>query len=165
VIIVTPYLVRPVSGQLALPTDGYPRADDVQQNFEGQTSRRFNRKDATMRSKSSSCLLARRRTRGCNHRATTCPTRPRARSTCRSCRAPIMCSTLGSRRLAAPGEAARLDAWFRGPRLGYGDAIYVDGGPMRTRRDDVAQIAGRYGMLVSARRAGHRRRVPRARSG
>ena len=37
VIIVTPYLVRPVSGQLALPTDGYRVPDDVQRDFLGQT--------------------------------------------------------------------------------------------------------------------------------
>jgi pilus assembly protein CpaC len=37
VIIVTPYLVKPVSGQLALPTDGARAPDFVQQNFLGQT--------------------------------------------------------------------------------------------------------------------------------
>jgi pilus assembly protein CpaC len=37
VIIVTPYLVRPVSGQLALPTDGYRAPTDVQRVLEGQT--------------------------------------------------------------------------------------------------------------------------------
>ncbi|HEX5258074.1 MAG TPA: type II and III secretion system protein family protein [Sphingomicrobium sp.] len=37
VIIVTPYLVRPVSGQLATPADGYRAPDDVQRNFLGQT--------------------------------------------------------------------------------------------------------------------------------
>jgi pilus assembly protein CpaC len=37
VIIVTPYLVRPVSGQLALPTDGYRAPSDVEQALEGQT--------------------------------------------------------------------------------------------------------------------------------
>lgn len=37
VIIVTPYLVRPTSGQLALPTDGYRAPTDVQQMLEGQT--------------------------------------------------------------------------------------------------------------------------------
>ena len=36
-IIVTPYLVRPTSGQLALPTDGYRAPTDVQRVFEGQT--------------------------------------------------------------------------------------------------------------------------------
>ncbi len=37
VIIVTPYLVRPVSHQLALPTDGYRAATDPQRVLEGQT--------------------------------------------------------------------------------------------------------------------------------
>ena len=37
VIIVTPYLVRPVSSQLAVPTDGYRAPDDVQRNFLGQS--------------------------------------------------------------------------------------------------------------------------------
>ena len=37
VIIVTPYLVRPTSGQLALPTTGYRAPTDVQQTLEGQT--------------------------------------------------------------------------------------------------------------------------------
>ena len=36
-IIVTPYLVRPVSGQLALPTDGYRAPTDVQRVIEGQS--------------------------------------------------------------------------------------------------------------------------------
>ena len=37
VVIVTPYLVRPVSGQLATPVDGYRVPDDVQRDFLGQT--------------------------------------------------------------------------------------------------------------------------------
>jgi len=37
VIVVTPYLVRPVSGQLALPTNGYRATSDTQQVLEGQT--------------------------------------------------------------------------------------------------------------------------------
>ena len=37
VIIITPYLVRPVSNQLALPTDGYRAATDPQRVLEGQT--------------------------------------------------------------------------------------------------------------------------------
>ena len=47
----------------------------------------------------------------------------------------------------APGEAARLNAWFAGLDLGYGDSIYVDG-PYGAR-SDVAQVAGNYGLLVS----------------
>jgi pilus assembly protein CpaC len=37
VIIVTPYLVRPVSGPLALPTAGYRAPTDPQINWEGRT--------------------------------------------------------------------------------------------------------------------------------
>ena len=37
VIVVTPYLVRPVSRQLAIPTDGYRAPTDAQINLEGQT--------------------------------------------------------------------------------------------------------------------------------
>jgi pilus assembly protein CpaC len=37
VIVVTPYLVRPVSGQLALPTDGYRAPTDVERTLEGQS--------------------------------------------------------------------------------------------------------------------------------
>lgn len=37
VVIATPYLVRPVSGQLATPLDGFRVPDDVQRDFLGQT--------------------------------------------------------------------------------------------------------------------------------
>ena len=37
VVIVTPYLVRPVSGQLATPVDGYRVPNDIQRDFGGQT--------------------------------------------------------------------------------------------------------------------------------
>ena len=47
----------------------------------------------------------------------------------------------------ASGEAARLNAWFAGLDLGYGDSIYVDG-PYGAR-SEVAQVAGNYGLLVS----------------
>ena len=46
-------------------------------------------------------------------------------------------------------EAARLDGWFRSMQLGYGDRVYVDGPSGFAARDDVARIAGQYGMLVS----------------
>lgn len=49
----------------------------------------------------------------------------------------------------ASAEAARLDAWFRSLNLGYGDAIYVDGPYAYGARDDVARIAGQYGMFVN----------------
>jgi pilus assembly protein CpaC len=37
VVIVTPYLVRPVSGQMATPLDGYRVPDDARRDFLGQT--------------------------------------------------------------------------------------------------------------------------------
>jgi pilus assembly protein CpaC len=37
VIVVTPYLVRPVNGQMAMPTNGYRAPSDAQQFWEGQT--------------------------------------------------------------------------------------------------------------------------------
>ena len=48
----------------------------------------------------------------------------------------------------APGEAARLNGWFQGLGLGYGDSIYVDGPYSAAARDQIAAVAGEYGMLV-----------------
>lgn len=48
-----------------------------------------------------------------------------------------------------PSEAARLDGWFRGLELSYGDVVSVDGVDAPAARADVARVAGRYGMLVS----------------
>lgn len=50
----------------------------------------------------------------------------------------------------APGEAERLNGWFQGLGLGYGDAIYVDGAYADAARGQVAAIAGQYGMMISA---------------
>jgi pilus assembly protein CpaD len=50
--------------------------------------------------------------------------------------------------MLAPSEKARLDAWFRGLDLGYGDSIYVDAPGAQAARFDVAQVAGNYGMMV-----------------
>ncbi len=47
-----------------------------------------------------------------------------------------------------PGEASRLNSWFQGLNLGYGDAIYVDGAYADGARTEIAQIAGYYGMMV-----------------
>jgi pilus assembly protein CpaD len=49
----------------------------------------------------------------------------------------------------APGEAGRLDAWFRTLDVRYGDTVFVDafdGGPARAQ---VADVAGNYGLLVT----------------
>jgi pilus assembly protein CpaD len=48
-----------------------------------------------------------------------------------------------------PSEAGRLDAWFRGLQLGYGDNIYLDGPMAPSVRHDVGRVAGQYGMLVA----------------
>ena len=50
----------------------------------------------------------------------------------------------------AAGEADRLNGWFQGLGLGYGDSIYVDGPNADAARGQVAAIAGQYGMMVSA---------------
>jgi pilus assembly protein CpaD len=50
----------------------------------------------------------------------------------------------------APGESDRLNGWFQGLGLGYGDSVYVDGAYADPARAQVAAIAARYGMLVSA---------------
>jgi pilus assembly protein CpaD len=46
-------------------------------------------------------------------------------------------------------EAARLDDWFRSLQLGYGDSVHVDGPYADGARDDVARVAGQYGLLLS----------------
>lgn len=50
----------------------------------------------------------------------------------------------------ATSEEARLDGWFQGLGLGYGDRIYVDGDYAGGAATGVARVAGRYGMMVSA---------------
>ncbi len=50
----------------------------------------------------------------------------------------------------APGETDRLNGWFQGLGLGYGDLIYVDGAYADAARGQVAAVAGQYGMVVSA---------------
>jgi pilus assembly protein CpaD len=47
----------------------------------------------------------------------------------------------------APGEAQRLNGWFQGLGLGFGDTIYVDS-YAPAARDQIAAVAGQYGMLV-----------------
>ena len=50
----------------------------------------------------------------------------------------------------SPAEGARLDAWFQSMELGYGDNIFVDGPYAYGAREDVARIAGQYGLMVAA---------------
>lgn len=47
-------------------------------------------------------------------------------------------------------DAARLDGWFSGLGLDFGDSIYVAPDASPSARSQVAQIAGRYGLLVNA---------------
>ncbi len=54
----------------------------------------------------------------------------------------------------APGGLAtfdqgRLAQWFESLEVGYGDRIYVEDGNNAAARDDVARIAGTYGLLLS----------------
>ena len=48
----------------------------------------------------------------------------------------------------APGEAQRLDGWFRTLGLGYGDSIYLDGPYADAARGQIARVTGEYGLLV-----------------
>ena len=48
----------------------------------------------------------------------------------------------------APAERARLDAWFSGLDLGYGDSVFVDAPYADSARHEVAQVAGKYGMIL-----------------
>lgn len=50
--------------------------------------------------------------------------------------------------ILAPTELGRLDGWFQGLGLGYGDSIYVDGAYSDSARVQVADLAGKYGMMV-----------------
>jgi pilus assembly protein CpaD len=50
--------------------------------------------------------------------------------------------------MLAPEEVARLDGWFAGLNLGYGDSIFVDGAYSDAASAQVAEVAGRYGLMV-----------------
>jgi pilus assembly protein CpaD len=49
----------------------------------------------------------------------------------------------------APGEGDRINGWFQGLGVGYGDTIFVDGSYADAARGQVASIAGQYGLSVS----------------
>jgi pilus assembly protein CpaD len=49
----------------------------------------------------------------------------------------------------APGEAGRLDAWFRALDVRYGDTVSVDGFESGPAPAQVADLAGSYGLLVT----------------
>jgi pilus assembly protein CpaD len=112
-------------------------------------SRRFNRKDAKMASKSALLLVAFALT-GCGHRPYDIPDRG-----IESVNVPVVARSdyvfdaAAPDGTLAPYEAARLNAWFAGLNLGYGDRIYVDGPYAGGARSDVAQIVGNYGLMVA----------------
>jgi pilus assembly protein CpaD len=49
----------------------------------------------------------------------------------------------------APGEADRINGWFQGLGVGYGDTIFVDGPYADAARGQVAALAAEYGMSVT----------------
>ena len=50
----------------------------------------------------------------------------------------------------APGEVERLNGFFQALGVGYGDTVFVDGAYGEAARTQVAEVAGRYGLLVQA---------------
>jgi pilus assembly protein CpaD len=111
-------------------------------------NRRFIRKDATMASKSAILLAAAVLTGCAGYTPNDLPDRGVASVNVPVLtRADFVFDAAAPDGSLAPGEAARLNAWFAGLDLGYGDSIYVDG-PYGAR-SEVSQIAGNYGLLVS----------------
>jgi pilus assembly protein CpaD len=111
-------------------------------------NRRFIRKDATMASKSAILLAAAVLTGCTGYTPHDLPDRGVASVNVPVLtRADFVFDAAAPDGSLAPGEAARLNAWFAGLDLGYGDSIYVDG-PYGAR-SEVAQVAGNYGLLVS----------------
>jgi pilus assembly protein CpaD len=102
-----------------------------------------------MRSNFSLLMLATAALAGCNYTPHDLPDRG-----LESVNAPVVTRTDYVFDAAAPGgmlapsEKARLDSWFRGLDLGYGDSVYVDAPGADAARYDVAQVAGSYGMLL-----------------
>lgn len=112
--------------------------------------RRFKGKDAKMASKSALLLIAAALS-GCAYHPG-----PEPEAGLSSVNEPVLTRSDYVFDAAAPGgnlppsEAARLDSWFGGLDLRYGDAVYVDAGPYsEAARAEVAGIAGKYGLLVS----------------
>src|SRR5207249_57663 len=111
-------------------------------------TRRSLRKDAAMRSKFGLLLLA-TAVAGCSYTPHDLPDRGvEAVNVPVVTRADYVFDAAAPRGSLAPSEKARLDAWFRGLSLSYGDAIYVDAPYAEGARYDVAQVAGNYGMML-----------------
>ena len=87
---------------------------------------------------------------GCQHRAYDLPDRGLA-----AVNEPVVTRTNYMLDLSAPGgsldpaEAGRLDGWFAGLGLRYGDTVYVDAPYGVMARYDVERIAGQYGLMVA----------------
>jgi pilus assembly protein CpaD len=112
-------------------------------------TRRFFRKDANMASKSA-ILLAALAVSACGHRPYDIPDRGlEAVNVPVVARSDYVFDASAPDGSLAPYEAARLNAWFAGLDLGYGDTIYVDGPYADGARSDVAQLAGAYGLMVA----------------
>ena len=112
--------------------------------------RRFKGKDAKMASKSAALLIAVALS-GCAYHPG-----PEPAAGLDAVNEPVLSRSDYVFDAAAPGgdlppsEAARLDAWFGGLDLRYGDQVYVDAGSYsEAARSEVASIAGKYGLLVS----------------
>ena len=112
--------------------------------------RRFKGKDAKMASKSALLLVAAALS-GCAYHPG-----PEPEAGLNPVNVPVLSRSDFVFDAAAPGgnlppsEAARLDSWFSGLDLRYGDSVYVDAGPYsEAARAEVAGIAGKYGLLVS----------------
>ena len=111
-------------------------------------TRRFIKKDAAMRSKLAIVLLA-SALGACGHTPYDLPDRGLAAVNVPTFeRADYAFDAAAPGGALAPGEAQRLDAWFRSMGLGYGDVVYVDGGYADPARAEVAAVAGQYGLLV-----------------
>jgi pilus assembly protein CpaD len=110
--------------------------------------RRFIRKDATMASKSALLLVAAALS-GCAYHPG-----PDFEAGMAPVNVPVVSRTDYTSEAAAPNgtlapaDAARLNDWFRGLDLRYGDTIYVDGS-QEAARSQIAEIAGNYGIFVS----------------
>jgi pilus assembly protein CpaD len=111
--------------------------------------RRYIRKDATMASKSALLLVAAALT-GCAYHPG-----PEPLAGLEAVNQPVLTRSdfvfdaAAPNGTVPPSEAARLDGWFAGLGLHYGDSVYVDGPYSDAARAQVAEIAGKYGMLVS----------------
>jgi pilus assembly protein CpaD len=85
---------------------------------------------------------------------TTPGTQPTADRGVESVNQPVLARSTYVLDLSAPGgilppqEIGRLDGWFQGLNLGYGDSVFVDGAYADTARAQVADAAGTYGMMV-----------------